>query len=62
MSLDKAIIHGKEKRKQYRGSKAIDCTCRNHGSWCGAEITGYISIGNEVKYGKSNILKYMSLA
>lgn len=36
MSLDKAIDHGKEKRKQYRGSKAIDKTCRNHGScqWC----------------------------
>jgi hypothetical protein len=36
MSLDKAIQHGKEKRKPYRGSKAVDCTCRNHGScgWC----------------------------
>ena len=36
MSLDKAIEHGKEKRKQYRGGKAIDRTCRNHGSceWC----------------------------
>ena len=36
MSLDKAIEHGKEKRKPYYGSKAIDCTCRNHGSceWC----------------------------
>ena len=36
MSLDKAIAHGKEKRKPYRGSKAIDRTCRNHGSclWC----------------------------
>lgn len=36
MSLDKAIEHRKEKRKQYRGSKAIDKTCRNHGScqWC----------------------------
>jgi hypothetical protein len=32
MSLDKAIQHKKEKRKPYRGSKAIDCTCRNHGS------------------------------
>ena len=34
--LDKAIKYGKEKRKPYRGSKAIDCTCRNHGScpWC----------------------------
>lgn len=36
MSLDKAIASGKEHRKVYRGSKAIDCTCRNHGSceWC----------------------------
>lgn len=34
--LDKAIKYGKEKRKPYYGSKAIDCTCRNHGScpWC----------------------------
>ena len=30
--LDKAIEHGKEHRKQYRGSKAFDRTCRNHGS------------------------------
>lgn len=36
MSLDKAIDHGKEHRKPYRGSKAIDRTCRNHGGcdWC----------------------------
>ena len=32
MSLNKAIEHGKEKRKPYNGAKAIDCTCRNHGS------------------------------
>jgi len=32
MSLDKAIKHGKEKRKPYRKSKAFDHTCRNHGS------------------------------
>ncbi len=32
MSLDKAIIHGKEHRKPYRGAKAIDSSCRNHGS------------------------------
>jgi len=31
MSLDKAIEHGKEKRKPYHGSKAFDHTCRNHG-------------------------------
>ena len=36
MSLDKAIEHGKEKRKPYRGSKSFDNTCRNHGGcdWC----------------------------
>ena len=41
MSLDKAIAHGKEKRKPYHGSKAIDPSCRNHGGgrkyacpWC----------------------------
>ena len=36
MSLDKAIKHGKEKRKPYYGAQAIDCTCRPHGSceWC----------------------------
>ena len=34
MPLDKAIEHGKEKRKPYYGSKSIDRTCRNHGD-CG---------------------------
>ena len=36
MSLNKAIIYGKEKRKPYYGAKAVDCSCRNHGScdWC----------------------------
>lgn len=32
MSLDKAIKHGKEHRKPYRKAKAVDATCRNHGS------------------------------
>lgn len=32
MSLDKAILSGKEKRKPYTGAKAVDCTCRNNGS------------------------------
>ena len=31
MSLDKAIKHGKERRKKYRRSKAFDQSCRNHG-------------------------------
>lgn len=36
MSLDKAIKNGKEHRKEYYGSKAIDRSCRNHGGcpWC----------------------------
>ena len=36
MSLDKAIEHGKEKRKPYYGAQAIDCTFRPHGrcEWC----------------------------
>ena len=36
MALDKAIKHGKEKRKPYYRSGAIDKSCRNHGdcSYC----------------------------
>ena len=36
MSLDKAIQSGKERRRPYHGAKAIDHTCRNHGtcSYC----------------------------
>jgi hypothetical protein len=36
MSLDKAIQFGKEKRKPYRGAKAIDSMCRPGGGcpWC----------------------------
>lgn len=36
MSMDKAIEYGKEHRKKYRGAKAIDKSCRNHGGcpWC----------------------------
>lgn len=30
MSLDKAIKHGKEKRKPYTGSKAFDPSCRDN--------------------------------
>lgn len=32
MSLDKAIQYGKENRKRYKGAKAVDTSCRNHGS------------------------------
>lgn len=30
MGLEKAIEHGKEKRKPYRCAKAVDTRCRNH--------------------------------
>ena len=34
--LDKAIAHGKERRREYRGGKRWSMGCRNHGSclWC----------------------------
>lgn len=34
LSLDKSILHNKEHRRPYYGSKAIDKSCRNHGG-CG---------------------------
>jgi hypothetical protein len=36
VSLDKRIAAGKDHRKPYRGAKAVDHTCRNHGTraWC----------------------------
>ena len=36
MALDKAIAHGKEHRKPYRGAKRVCSSCRNHGGcpWC----------------------------
>ena len=34
MSHNKAIKHGKEHRRPYRGSRRFDHSCRNHGG-CG---------------------------
>ncbi|UOG91547.1 MAG: hypothetical protein L3K52_15305 [Candidatus Thiothrix sulfatifontis] len=36
MSLDKAVKHGKERRKPHTGGKLIANSCRNHGGcpWC----------------------------
>lgn len=50
MSFIKAIKAGKENRKPYCGSKAIDNTCRNHGGcrWC-EENRKYKYIKNEKK-------------
>lgn len=32
MTLDKAIKYDKEKRKKFCKAKAVDKTCRNHGT------------------------------
>lgn len=36
MTLNKSIKYKKEKRKPYRGAKAVDPACRNHKGcpWC----------------------------
>ena len=50
MSLDKAIEHGKEHRKQYRQRcKLIDPSCRNHGGcdWCLGNRTKKYRISKE---------------
>lgn len=51
MSLDKAIKYGKEKRKPYRGGKAVSSLCRNHGgcTWCE---------GGRLHRNKKNKLRY----
>lgn len=46
MSLDKSILSGEEHRKPYRGAKAVDSTCRNHGS------CPYCQAGRRHKYKK----------
>ena len=57
MSLDKAIEHGKEHRKPYRGSKAIDPSCRNHGGcpWC--EGNRSIQTKKELEKWRSRLVK-----
>lgn len=53
MSLDKAIQHGEEHRKPYRGVKKFDRTCRNHGSdpWCERQVK-YKKKRKEIDYGE----------
>lgn len=56
MSLDKAIKHGKEKRRQYTGARAINPSCRNHGScdWCRANRLHASKVQNEIADAKLN--------
>lgn len=41
MSLNKAIKHNKEKRKPYKGAKAVSKNCQNHGNckYCESDRT-----------------------
>lgn len=57
MSLDKAIEHGKEKRKKLTFAKSIDKHCRNHGgcSWClGNRIHKYKKKMRKAEYREDN--------
>ena len=57
MGLEKAIAHGKEKRKAFSRengtyAKSIDHTCRNHGScgWCmGNRVYKNLKVNEAVK-------------
>ena len=59
MSLNKAIQSGAEHRKPYRGSKAVDCSCRNHGGCPYCESSRYHKhkrrAGQERHSGYSNV-------
>lgn len=46
MSLDKAIEHGKEHRKQYYGAKAVAYRCRNHGDCLRCKTNRLFKRGN----------------
>ena len=50
MSLDKGIKHGKEKRKPYYDSRAVDSSCRNHGDCphCEANRTKKVRSQDEI--------------
>ena len=56
MSLDKAIQSGKEHRREWRRSKAIDPSCRCHGSckWC---LRNRMHKYNKITEGKAMELK-----
>lgn len=53
MSLDKAIEHKKEHRKQYAGSKYYEKSCRNHGN-------DYIARSDRMHKNNKNLDKFKS--
>jgi hypothetical protein len=58
MSLEKAILFGKEYRRAYRREKAIDATCRNHGS-CYCRLHGIHSNVLREMIAKEKLIEYM---
>ena len=58
MALDKAIEHGKEHRKPYKGAKSVDTTCRKHGScpYCKGNRT--YQLNKELMKSKSKLKEY----
>jgi hypothetical protein len=61
MSLNKAIKHGKEHRKPYKGSKAFDYSCRNHGSCAYCSLNRQVNkqrAGNKNKEATDGLLDY----
>ena len=59
MSLDKSIESGKEKRKHYRGAKAVDHTCRNHGT-CNFCKRGRLHKSTKKEHSTTEILEEIS--
>ena len=58
MGLDKGIEHRKEHRKKYYGAKAIDKSCRNHGSDPWSEADRLYRANKEDEKTKNEIKDY----
>lgn len=57
--LDKSIEHKKDFRKQYRGAKAVDYTCRNHGSCIYFYSTRMYKTKKEMAKANSKLKEYL---
>ena len=58
MSFNKAIQFGKEHRKPYKGSKAFDHSCRNHGSCPYCSSNRQINKTRALLYTQQDIKEY----
>ena len=57
--LDKSIEHKKDFRKQYRGAKSADCTCRNYGSCIYCYSTRMYRTKKEIAKAELKIKEYL---